>query len=176
MRISPLLLCFALFACENAPVEAPPEKKTTPEKQKIIASKTPIKKAAGKFDPLEGKSLKEICSATGLVLIKWDYDKLQSDFHSLCCTEGGLSDDDMECSLDWPFSDVPSCNEYDVMRNEIFARYGRAFKSPDWKKAFSEQPWYSIRTEYSDSWLSETANKNVARLVKLKKEKVACID
>jgi hypothetical protein len=82
----------------------------------------------------------------------------------------------MSCELDWPFSDVPACSEYDLMRNEIYARYGREFKSDKWKKEFGAQSWYKIRADYSDDEVSAVAQKNVTHLLKLKKGKVSCID
>ena len=187
MLFSSLFLLFSLIACGDEAKEAPPQKetisktsapakKTDPPKQTMMSAKPPLKTSGKQFDPLAGKSLKDICSSNGLSLIKWPFEKLQAEFHSICCSEGGLSNDDMECSLDWPFSDVPSCSEYDRMRNEIFAHYGRAFTSPQWKKAFEDQKWYTPRADYSDDWLSETANKNVAHLIKLKKEKSGCMD
>lgn len=132
------------------------------------------------FDPLEGKSLKDICSATGLSLIKWPYATLQENFTKLCCTTGGLeeglAEGSMECDLDWPFSDVPSCSAYDELRNEIFARYGRGFSGKQWQQTFGATDWYTVRKDFSNDWLTDVANQNVATLVELKKDKVACMD
>ena len=128
------------------------------------------------FDPLSGKKLKEICSSDGLLLIKWPFEKLQAEFASLCCTKDGLGSDDDRCLLDWPFSDVPSCSAYDEMRNEIFARYGREFKTPKWQKHFGATDWYKVRPDFSNTWLSDVANQNVTLLVQKKKSKEACMD
>ena len=128
------------------------------------------------FDPLQGRSLQEICSANGLLLIKWPYPKIQKEFRTLCCVDGGLSSDAYQCEMDWPFSDVPSCEAYDELRNEIFARYGRAFKTEKWQAVFAATDWYQIRSDFSNDWLSDVANQNVAHLLKRKKEKVACMD
>ncbi|MFM7602626.1 MAG: protein kinase domain-containing protein [Pseudanabaena sp.] len=35
-----------------------------------------------------------------------------------------------------------SALELDIMRNEVFARYGRRFKDPELQSYFSSQPWY----------------------------------
>lgn len=35
-----------------------------------------------------------------------------------------------------------SCGELKIMRNEIFARHGFIFKTPDMRDYFSRQPWY----------------------------------
>lgn len=148
--------------------EASSPKTTPPPQAKVEANEA--------FDPLKGKTRKEICSADGLLLIKWPYSTIQSDFSSLCCGADGLSSDDYRCEMDWPFSDVPSCSAYDELRNEIFARYGRAFSTQKWQKHFGSTEWYQIRKDFSDTWLSDTATKNVARLVQNKKGKVACMD
>ena len=138
----------------------------------------PLQKSSANenFDPLQGKSLQEICSANGLLLIKWPYSKVQNEFRVLCCSEEGLSTEDHQCQTDWPFSDVPGCEAYDEMRNEIFARYGRSFKTQKWQQLFAATDWYQIRSGFSDDWLSDVANENVVYLLNLKKDKVACMD
>ena len=135
---------FSLMGCGDSTPKESPETKTT---SKQVSEKSPRERPAKKnpvqeqvaaekkgFDPLKDKSLQEICSANGLLLIKWPYDKIQEEFKTLCCTKGGLAADNYQCEMDWPFSDVPSCSAYDELRNEIFARYGRAFKTPKWQK------------------------------------------
>lgn len=37
-----------------------------------------------------------------------------------------------------------SCEELRILRNEIFARHGRKFKSEDLQKYFESQPWYKF--------------------------------
>tara|TARA_B100000683_G_C12414482_1_gene525238 strand:+ start:495 stop:1073 length:579 start_codon:yes stop_codon:yes gene_type:complete len=187
------MLTLGLIGCgESAPKETPPKEtpqkaeppqeaskkeaakpEAKPQPQKTEASAVVEKKG---FNPLDGKTLKEICEADGLLLIKWPYAKIQSEFSALCCTKDGLSSDDYRCEMDWPFSDVPSCSAYDEMRNEIFARYGRAFKTPKWQKTFGATNWYKIRSDFSNDWLSDVATKNIALLVQNKTNKVACMD
>lgn len=188
-----LTLTLGLIGCgdstpkETPPKETPAKVDTPKESPKKDVAKPEVKPQTPKpeapptaekkgFNPLDGKPLKEICEADGLLLIKWPYEKIQAEFSALCCTEGGLSSDDYRCELDWPFSDVPSCSAYDEMRNEIFARYGRAFKTPKWQKTFGATDWYTIRQDFSNEWLSDTAKKNIELLVKNKKNKVACMD
>jgi hypothetical protein len=36
-----------------------------------------------------------------------------------------------------------SALEVDIMRNEVFARYGRRFQDPELQSYFSSQPWYN---------------------------------
>ena len=133
------LLSFLVFqiACEDStPSESPPV-------QAAATEVPPAQKPAtnSRFDPLQGKSLPEVCSADGLLLIKWPYTKIQNEFRALCCSEGGLSADADQCEMDWPFSDVPKCDAYDALRNEIFARYGRAFQSKKWQTWFGSTDW-----------------------------------
>ena len=51
--------------------------------------------------------------------------------------------------------------ELRVMRNEIFARHGRVFQSPDLHDYFTQKPWYSQNPNYSDSLLSDVDKENV---------------
>ena len=185
------MLVFGMIGCgDSTPKETPPKEnpikssakpEEKPQEQKETqktvppAPKVPSVEKKG-FDPLAGKTLSEICEANGLLLIKWPYNKIQAEFPALCCTKGGLSSDNYLCEMDWPFSDVPSCSAYDEMRNEIFARYGRAFKTPKWQKIFGQTDWYTIQADFSNEWLSEVAKTNVEILVKNKTNKVACMD
>lgn len=128
------------------------------------------------FDPLEGLSQKEICSADELLLMRYSFETIQRDFKLLCCTAEGLGETDDRCMMDWPFNDVPSCKAYDVMRNRIFARYGYAFQSEEWSRYFASVPWYKARSDYSEQWVSETAKQNAVTLKKFATEKTGCMD
>ena len=185
------LLITLFFACSDKtseiPSEAPPvpakpvvqeaPKAKAPEAVKTAPEAKPeaVKKPAA-FDPLAGKSLQDICASHGLSLIKWSYEDRQSKSQELCCGEGGFPEDAEECILDWPSSDVPSCSMYDEMRNEIFAQYGRSFKTEKWQKLFGAQDWYEIREDYTDEWLSPVAQANVKSLIEKKANKVGCMD
>ena len=128
------------------------------------------------YDPLAGKTLAEICMSDSLLLIKWPYDQIQQDYNALCCTDGGLPEDHERCIMDWPSSDVMACDGYDEMRNSIFARYGRSFKTQKWQQSFSKTDWYEIRENYTDEWLSKTAHGNVKQLLKMKQDKTNCME
>lgn len=39
------------------------------------------------------------------------------------------------------------------IRNEIFARYGRAFRTPAYQDHFDAQSWYKVRPNYNESWV-----------------------
>ena len=167
------LLITLLLACSDKASEAPSE--APPVVAKPTAQEAPKAKSAI-VDPLAGKSIKDICASDGLSLIKWSYEDRQSKHQELCCGEGGFPKDAEECIFDWPSSDVPSCSMYDDMRNEIFARYGRSFKTPKWQTNFGAQDWYQIREDYTDEWLSPVAQANVKSLIEKKMNKTGCMD
>jgi hypothetical protein len=51
------------------------------------------------------------------------------------------------------------------LRNEIFARHGRAFKDRKLQAYFESLPWYKRNPSYSDSLLTPIERKNVATLL-----------
>jgi hypothetical protein len=40
------------------------------------------------------------------------------------------------------------------LRNEIYARYGRAFVNQSYQDYFNSKSWYQVRSSYTDAWLS----------------------
>ena len=46
-----------------------------------------------------------------------------------------------------------------ALRNEIFARHGRIFTTPDMKQIFKSAPWYKPRKDFKDSELNEIEKK-----------------
>ncbi len=48
-----------------------------------------------------------------------------------------------------------------VLRNEIYARHGRIFATPELKRIFESARWYKPRTDFKDSDLNDTEKKNV---------------
>ncbi|MFT5583485.1 MAG: hypothetical protein ACI9VR_001063 [Cognaticolwellia sp.] len=55
-------------------------------------------------------------------------------------------------------------DELRLVRNEIFARYGRGFVSEDLQAHFETQSWYCVDPGFEDSRLSKTDRDNVALL------------
>lgn len=51
--------------------------------------------------------------------------------------------------------------ELHIMRNEIFARHGHTFQSPELTDYFNKKPWYHSNTAYSDSLLTEIDKDNI---------------
>jgi hypothetical protein len=124
--------------------------------------------------PLEGRSRRQICSDPSLALVKWSFERLQGDFSGTCCGEGGLPDDSLECSLDWPFNDVPQCEAWARMRNGIYARHGYPFKEGKWRTEFERKSWYTRREDFEPGWLGATAAANIQRLKENESMRIAC--
>jgi len=53
-------------------------------------------------------------------------------------------------------------DDFRVKRNEIFARYGRAFKSKDLQAHFGATGWYTVNEGFAESMLTSNDNANVA--------------
>ncbi len=64
-------------------------------------------------------------------------------------------------------SDISGLSKYDLAlaRNEIYARHGRKFQTPEYNAYFSGKSWYKINPNYNysddNSNLNDTENKNV---------------
>ncbi|MFC1678826.1 YARHG domain-containing protein [Elusimicrobiota bacterium] len=61
--------------------------------------------------------------------------------------------------------DGKSLQELRLLRNELFARHGRKFRSQDLADYFSKQPWYRINPQYTDTLLSEKDQTLVRRIL-----------
>lgn len=64
-----------------------------------------------------------------------------------------LTESDLTGRTDW---------ELDIMRNEIYARHGRPFQRGKYQAYFSRQPWYTVRSDYNESWLSGIEKRNAS--------------
>ena len=53
-------------------------------------------------------------------------------------------------------------SDFRVKRNEIYARYGRAFKSEDLQAHFGKTDWYSVHEGYADAMLTKNDTANVS--------------
>lgn len=128
-----------------------------------------------KTDPLEGRTLLEICQSHGLSLIKWSYDERKSKKE--CCSSKMTKEqkDEIFCDMDWPFGDVPRCSVYDKMQQEIWARYGKIFSSTSQQEYFESQSWYQANEHFQENWLSVTAQNNIKQLQNMSRNKVNCL-
>jgi hypothetical protein len=58
-----------------------------------------------------------------------------------------------------------SLNELRLLRNEVYARRGRAFRTEWLSQYFYSQPWYDPREDYTEPELSDTEKKNIETIV-----------
>ncbi|HEX9936855.1 MAG TPA: YARHG domain-containing protein [Longimicrobium sp.] len=66
------------------------------------------------------------------------------------------------------------CVELDLLRNVVFARYGRAFtKSREARDYFSAQPWYKIDPHFTTDRLTDLDWRNV-KAVERAEAKMVC--
>jgi hypothetical protein len=112
---------------------------------------------------------KAMCTPDCRLLTVYTFDEVQANYCALCGAH-----DEMACTLDWPTSDVPTCEIWDYYRNCIYATYGRTFEKEQWKAAFRDQPWYTPDPGYSDAKLSAMAKANVDEAQRRKAAKVMC--
>jgi hypothetical protein len=139
---------------------------------KVSASKpfpTVPTSARGHMSKGEVADLKARCESVCTLLLHYSYDELEEHACEICRP---VTED--FCQVDFPFNDVPECAAWDELRNCIYARHGRPFKAPEWRKAFEGQPWYQVDAKYTDDRLSPVERANVRRLIELKKERHGC--
>ena len=58
-----------------------------------------------------------------------------------------------------------SINELRLLRNEVYARRGRAFRTEWLSQYFYSQPWYDPREDYTEPELSDIEKKNIETIV-----------
>lgn len=63
-----------------------------------------------------------------------------------------------------------------ILRNAIYASYGRSFASGDLKQYFSEQDWYEENPQYSDDLLSSEEKDCAGRILNIENELTAKMD
>ena len=82
---------------------------------------------------------------------------------------------------EWPAAEiVEKCDELwlqsidpdylRIMRNGIFATYGREFSSQDLKEFFADQYWYKVNPDYSEDMLSEEEKACAERIAAVEEE------
>jgi len=59
--------------------------------------------------------------------------------------------------------------ELDIMRNTIFAKYGRIFRRRDLQEYFDRQPWYRRNSSFRESWLTGTEKRNAVLIANYQK-------
>ncbi|HEX8437565.1 YARHG domain-containing protein [Archangium sp.] len=63
-----------------------------------------------------------------------------------------------------------SLRDLRLLRNTIYARRGRPFKSPLLQEHFQHMPWYKADKGYSDARLTATDKRNIALITQVEKE------
>lgn len=91
------------------------------------------------------------------------------------CYARNLTDKESEAVKDDGFFgymqyDHLSVEDLDIMRNEIFARYGLKFKTEKWQKYFSTKPWYKPQSDNVDSKLTDIEKHNIQVILTMKKK------
>jgi formylglycine-generating enzyme len=109
------------------------------------------------------------CGDPCALLTLYAYDDLTANACKIC-----KKHDPTFCQTDFPWSDVPSCEAYDELRNCIFARFGYVFSKPKWQKQFSALPWYKPDPAFTEAKLPPVAKANVQKLKDLKAKKQGC--
>jgi hypothetical protein len=168
------------LACATEPPapeipQPPPPPAPEPQPQPRAPDAQPRVPATGTPDPLAGMGDRELCAGSpAQLMLKYDLGALQSGkCHDVCCR---LDSSHWCCELDFPFSDVPPCEAWAEMRNEIFARYGYPFQEQRWREEFEREPWYRRREDFDPKWLSKVAADNAATLQKNEKEQIGCMN
>ena len=179
-RITALLLfsaALALGACsssapsEGAAIEPPQSERGSAEKANTPAQAELQSKTAKELLPTPSK---DQCQHDELLLLQYPLEKLMGGMWSqLCCKEGEELGGD-RCNLDWPFSDVPSCDSWALLRNGIFARYGYPFQKTEWKAEFGRWDWYKRNDAFDPEQMSATARANIALLQRYETEGFSC--
>lgn len=73
----------------------------------------------------------------------------------------------IEDRIGWALKSDSVSNRVRILRNEIFAKHGRKFNSPDLDKYFTKQDWYNINKNYHDSLLTNDEKKLIDEFIKL---------
>jgi hypothetical protein len=63
-----------------------------------------------------------------------------------------------------------SLRDLRLLRNTIYARRGRPFKSPLLQEHFARMPWYTPDPAYTDERLTKTDKRNVALIQQVEQE------
>ena len=65
--------------------------------------------------------------------------------------------------------DSYTCQDLTIMRNEIFARYGRSFTTASIRNHFKSQPWYQVNHQFSANMLSPLEKANASTILETEK-------
>lgn len=68
------------------------------------------------------------------------------------------------------FGEVSKMLSIKAFRNEIYARHGRIFTTPEMKQIFEAAPWYKPRKDFQETDLNEVEKKNVEFIYEYEKK------
>ena len=111
----------------------------------------------------------ETCGDACALLTLYSYDELVANACKIC-----KKHDNTFCEMDFPFSDVPTCDAYDELRNCIYARFGYVFAKPKWQQQFGKLPWYKPDPSFTEAKLPPVAKANAQKLKDLKAKRQGC--
>jgi formylglycine-generating enzyme required for sulfatase activity len=142
---------------------------TTPVRA-LPAAPAPGAPAASPAPPAGKPELSaQTCGDPCALLTLYAYDDLAANACKIC-----KKHDRTFCEMDFPFSDVPSCDAYDELRNCVYARFGYVFSKPKWQQQFGKMPWYKPDPAFTEAKLPPVAKANVQKLKDLKAKRQGC--
>ena len=115
--------------------------------------------------PSDDKAIEELAKCYDIVEYSGDkylYKEESLLFKDLHCTGGR--------TVHLRFDNVLRLNA-SALRNEIFARHGRIFNSPEMKRIFQSARWYRPRQDFKETELNEIEKKNIDFILNYEKKK-----
>jgi hypothetical protein len=169
-----LALALACGSGGPAPAPAPAPAEPTPAAAAAPPADAPPPSQpvpAAAAEPPERRLTQEnLCADSGLLLTQHKYEDLQAGGYCKLCAQY----DEYACELDWPSSDVPACETFDLYRNTIMAWHGHVFQNPDYKAWFEGMSWYKADPNFKGEGLSEIEKANIALLKRKAEKKEGC--
>jgi hypothetical protein len=102
----------------------------------------------------------DVCASPCLLLASVSYEDAGKEYCSRCGKTNPKA-----CDGSWPSK--LACGETEMLRNCIYASYGRPFKKKKWQETFGKLAWYKPDATFKDSRLSRVATSNVKKLAGL---------
>ena len=94
---------------------------------------------------------------------------LLQEWHFSGCYAQALKEVERKDKNNIMYTDYLDTNELDIMRNEIYASYGYAFKTKKWQDYFSKKTWYKPHYNNVDNLLSPIEKENIKTILRVRK-------
>lgn len=106
-------------------------------------------------------------------ILKWAWKKHEKSKHKTGTIVFNKVERDIILGEILTGANLKSLNKKEIrlLRNTVFAKYGRKFKSKMLRNWFHKKYWYNIDKAYSDNYLSGVDKKNIATLHDIEKRK-----